>query len=60
MPQQVVELLASWKAGLVDAWRMVPLCLMWCIWGKHNARHFEDCERMVIELKAMMFKTLYE
>jgi len=35
------------------------LCLMWCIWGEHNARNFEDCERTVIELKAMMFKTLY-
>jgi hypothetical protein len=64
MPQRVIELLASWgvKFGSyhnIEVWRMVPLCLMWYIWKERNARNFEDCERLIIELKAIMFKSLY-
>jgi len=36
-----------------------PLCLMWCIWRERNSRSFEDCERTTIELKAIIFKSLY-
>jgi hypothetical protein len=36
-----------------------PLCLMWCIWRERNSRSFEDCERTTIELKAIVFKSLY-
>jgi len=29
--------------GLVkEVWRLVPLCLRWCLWREKNARHFED------------------
>lgn len=38
---------------------MIPLCLMWSIWRECNARNFEDCERKVIKLKVIMFKSPY-
>jgi hypothetical protein len=63
MPQQVVELLAcrSQFGSLcnIDVWKMILLCLMWYIWRECNARNFEDCERMVKEIKAIMLKSLY-
>jgi hypothetical protein len=38
---------------------MTPLCLMWPIWRGQNTRSFEDCEISVVELKIVMFKSLY-
>jgi hypothetical protein len=35
------------------------LCLMWCIWRERNVRCFEDREISVVELKNIMFKSLY-
>jgi hypothetical protein len=35
------------------------LCLMWCLWRERNARSFEDIETSVVELKRIMFNTLY-
>jgi hypothetical protein len=63
MPQRVVELLASWRGQFgsccnLEIWRLSPLCLMWCIWRGHNARNFKDCEKSVLELKAII-KFLY-
>jgi hypothetical protein len=65
MPQRVVVLLASWRGHVgnhhnIEVWRMVPLCLMRCIWRKHNTQNFDDYERTEVELKAILFKTLYE
>jgi hypothetical protein len=36
MPQTMLELLTSWGASVgygpaKEAWRLVPLCLMWCV-----------------------------
>ena len=44
----------------VAIWRVVPHCVMWCIWRERNARHFEDCELTIPELKLLFFQTLYE
>jgi hypothetical protein len=33
--------------------------LMWRIWRKYNAKKFKECERMMKDLKAFMFKFLY-
>jgi hypothetical protein len=60
----VIELLACWRGQLgsrsvLDAWRMSPLCLMWCIWRERNARCFEDREISVEELKNILVKSLY-
>jgi len=63
MPQQV-ELLASWRGQVdshhnIEVCRTDPLCLMWYIWRERITRNFEDCERTVVELKAILLKTLY-
>ncbi len=65
MPCHVFNLWACWQGHLGDqrkmvVWRMVPHCVMWCIWRERNAHHFEDCERSILELKLMFFQTLYE
>jgi hypothetical protein len=33
---------------------------MWCIWRERNNRSFEDSERIVAELKALFFHTLFQ
>jgi hypothetical protein len=40
--QSVVELLASWSGQFgshcnLEAWRMAPHCVMWCIWRERNS-----------------------
>jgi len=41
MPRMVLELLTSWSAlfgygPAKEVWRLVPLCLMWCILQEQN------------------------
>jgi hypothetical protein len=43
MPRMVLELLTSWGASFgygpaKEVWRLVPLCLMWCIWRERKSR----------------------
>ena len=40
--------------------RIVPHCLMWCIWREQNSRSFEDRERSILEFKSFFFSTLLE
>jgi hypothetical protein len=60
-----MNLYESWR-GLLGSlqgavvWKMIPPCLMWCIQRERNYRSFEDCERMVVELKTFFFKTLFQ
>uniref|UniRef100_A0A2N9GJ71 Reverse transcriptase zinc-binding domain-containing protein n=1 Tax=Fagus sylvatica TaxID=28930 RepID=A0A2N9GJ71_FAGSY len=61
---QVLHLWAGWEIRFGDqqnmvVWRMIPHCVMWCIWKERNARHFEDCEQSVVDLKLLFFQTLY-
>jgi hypothetical protein len=65
MPCQVLHLWAGWQVQVGDTrnlvvWRMVPHCIMWCLWRERNAHHFEDCERSIVDLKLLFFQTLYE
>jgi hypothetical protein len=65
MPSQVLHLWTGWQVSLCDSrnlavWRMIPHCVMWCLWRERNARHFEDCERSIADLKLLFFQTLYE
>jgi hypothetical protein len=59
MPNSVADLFACWWAGghsrNAIMWKMVPLCLMWCLWEERNARCFEDLERSSEELKSFFF-----
>jgi hypothetical protein len=72
MPSRVVDLFACWRGQVgrlhFDAvWKMIPSCLMWCLWRERNDQNFEDRERTLVELNAMIliflafffFKTLY-
>ena len=65
MPQRVVDLLDCWSCNFrrhrnIVIWRMVPHCLMWCIWQEQNARSFEGRERSILEFKPFFFFTLLE
>jgi hypothetical protein len=60
----VLELLTSWGASCgyspaQEVWRLVPLCLMWCIWQERNVRDFEDVETSMVELRKRLLNTLY-
>ena len=36
-------------------WRMVPHCVIWCLWRERNARLFEDCESSIVDIKSFVF-----
>jgi hypothetical protein len=61
--RRIVNLYACWwsSSSLRSAamWKMVPTCLLWCLWRKINDINFEDRERTLEEIKALFFKTLY-
>jgi hypothetical protein len=63
MPRSVRELFAYWWSGgrsrSVMVWKMVHLCLMWCIWRKRNARCFEDSSRSFEDMLHYFLFTLY-
>jgi hypothetical protein len=59
----VVDLLSCWKeirgnskAGKI--WKMVPHCLMWCLWQERNDRTFKEKERTIPALKLHFLHTL--
>jgi hypothetical protein len=64
MPRTVLELLNNWGAAIgygraKEAWRLAPLCLLWCIWRERNAWLFEDVETSMVELWKQFLNTLY-
>jgi hypothetical protein len=64
MPSSVTDCLGSWRTQkgnrtVMQTWRMVPLCVMWCIWRERNARIFEDRELGILELKKRVIQTLF-
>ena len=65
MPLSVVELFACWQGRFGRhrnrvIWKVVPLCLMWCIWKERNSRYFEDIERSMPDLKLLFIRTLFD
>jgi hypothetical protein len=40
-------------------WKIVPLCIMWCLWRERNDRSFENLERTLEELKSFFFFSLF-
>jgi hypothetical protein len=63
MPLRVVDLFACWWTGgrsrSAVVWKMVPSCLMWCLWRERNNRQFEDRERTIEDLISFFFHSLY-
>ena len=65
MPLSVVGLFGCWQGRFGhhcngDIWKVVPLCLMWCIWKKRNSRCFEDIEHSMLDLKLLFLRTLFD
>ena len=65
MPRRVVDLLACWQGKFgrlpnVVSSKVIPHCVMWCLWRKQNSRTFDGCERNVLDLKLQLFRTLFE
>ena len=64
MPHAVLELFEAWQGKFarhrhIHVWRLVPHCLIWCIWRERNARSFEGCERSLLESKSLFLHTLW-
>jgi hypothetical protein len=60
MPRRVLELFDYWQRSLechqkLVVWRVIPHCIMWCLWRERNARTFEGCELSIAELKLQFF-----
>ena len=65
MPHTILKLFEAWQGKFVrhhniDVWRLVPHCLIWCIWHERNAKRFEGCERSLLEIKSFFLHTLFE
>jgi hypothetical protein len=63
MPLRVVDLFTCWWTGgrtrSVVVWKMVPSCLLWCLWREQNDRHFEDKEMTIEELCTFILFCLF-
>jgi hypothetical protein len=40
-------------------WKMVPHCIMWCLWSERNRRFFDDSESSWEDLLHFFFTTLF-
>ena len=63
MPETVLDVLACWNSirgvkQIKAVWKMIPICIMRCLWQERNERTFEDKERSVEELILLFFRTL--
>lgn len=60
----MVDPFASWKI-LLDVlqiaaiWKMLPICILWCIWRERNSWSFEDKECSLEDLRSLFFNILY-
>jgi hypothetical protein len=63
MPRSVLDLVACWwkfgRSRSATTWKMVPICLFWCIWRKRNLRCFENLESSLEEVLELFLHTLY-
>jgi hypothetical protein len=57
----VVDMYVCWwtTSSTLSAavWKMVPICLYWCLWMEMNDRSFEDRKRTFEKTKSFFFKT---
>jgi hypothetical protein len=63
MPLRVVDFFDCWWTGgrsrSAVVWKMVPCCLLWCLWRECNDRHLEDKERTIEELISFFIHSLF-
>jgi hypothetical protein len=43
----------------VVIWKMVSICIFWCVWKEKNIRRFEDLESFMEDILSLFFHTLY-
>ena len=65
MPLFVVGFFACWQGRFDrhrngDIWKVVSLCLIWCIWKERNSRCFADIECSMPDLKLLFLRTLFD
>ena len=65
MPKRVIDLFHSWQGSVgwhqnFVIWKVIPHCLMCCLWRERNARIFEGCELSVVELKLQFYRSLLD
>jgi hypothetical protein len=63
MPRRVIDLFACWwkfgRPKSAATWKMVPICIFWCVWRERNLICFEDLESSMEDILASFFHTLY-
>jgi hypothetical protein len=45
----------SVKSRSAAIWKMVPTCLLWCVWNERNNSCFKDLERSLEDIFASFF-----
>ena len=65
MPHGVSDLFLRWQGSFsghwsIDLWRVVPHCVLWCIWRERNSRCFEGKEQSISKFKSLLLHTLIE
>jgi hypothetical protein len=60
-----VDLLFCWNGSLGSReaskiWKMIPHCLMWCLWCERNSRIFNGEETSIPALKFRFLQALFE
>ena len=65
MPQDVIDLLNCWngnrgKSEAGKIWKMIPQCLMWCLWRERNDRTFNGVEKSILAIKFQFVHTLLD
>lgn len=64
MPHTVLEFFEAWQGKFarhrhIVVWRLMPHCLIWCIWRERNARRFEGCERSLLEIEGVFGSSIF-
>ena len=63
MPRGLVNLLQCWWTGgrscNAVVWKMVPYCIMWCLWSERNKRYFDDFNSSWEDLLHFFFTNLF-
>uniref|UniRef100_A0A2N9FAH5 Uncharacterized protein n=1 Tax=Fagus sylvatica TaxID=28930 RepID=A0A2N9FAH5_FAGSY len=63
--RSVADLLTCWKGSLGNSeagkvWKMIPHCIMWCLWRERNDRTFNGVEKSIPALKFYFLHTLLD
>jgi len=63
MPRRVIDLFSCWwkarRPRSATVWKMVPICILWCVWKERNLRCFEDMENSLEDIVASFLHMLY-